>query len=77
MISLIPHATLAPIQITPEEYKQMVAQKQYGWTVCQSHTEWLAKLHYLREGHRAGKIQEAAFYEKETALILNWWRRFV
>lgn len=77
MISLTPHASNTPIEVTPEDYQRLVQQKQYGWTVCQTEHEWLAKLHYLREGRKSGKIDEAGFREKEQALVLNWWKRFL
>ena len=75
MITLTPHARQFPIEIDPTEYQQLVQQKQYGWSVCQTQNEWLAKLHYLRQGKKDGKIDEAAFQEKEKALILNWWSK--
>lgn len=75
MISLTPHARQFPIEVDPTEYQRLVQQKQHGWSVCQTQNEWLAKLHYLREGKKEGKIDEAAFQEKEKTLILNWWSK--
>ncbi|MBF0286290.1 MAG: hypothetical protein HQM14_00615 [SAR324 cluster bacterium] len=75
MISLTPNAVSLPIEISEDQYHQLVQQKQYGWSVCQSKNEWLAKLHYLRQGRNEGKIDEHTFREKEKNLILNWWRR--
>ena len=34
--------------------------------------EWLAKLHYLREGYRAGKLTEEQFDERESRLVQAW-----
>ncbi len=75
MISLTPYASQFPIEVEPEEYERLVRQKQDGWSVCRSQNEWLAKLNYLRQGRKEGKIDEAAFRERETTLILNWWKK--
>lgn len=75
MISLTPHAAHFPIEIEPETYQRLVQQKRQGWSVCDSQNEWLAKLHYLRQGKKEGKIDEATFREREKALILNWWAK--
>jgi len=75
MISLTPYASQFPIEVEPEEYERLVRQKQYGWSVCNSQNEWLAKLNYLRQGRNEGKIAEAAFRERETTLVLNWWKK--
>lgn len=77
MISLMQNATISPLEIDPTEYQSLVQLKQCGWTVCQTQREWLAKLHYLRTGRKEGKIDEASFQEKEKALVLNWWKRFL
>ena len=51
-------------------------QKQEGgWSKSDSSLEMLAKLHYLRLGFDAGKIQEPDFIEREQMLVLNWWNR--
>ncbi|MBF0279276.1 MAG: hypothetical protein HQM13_15885 [SAR324 cluster bacterium] len=75
MISLTPYASRFPVEVEPEEYEHLVRQNQNGWSACNSEKEWLAKLHYLRQGRKEGKIEEAAFKNRETALILNWWRK--
>ena len=62
MINLTPYAIQNPIEVSEEEYDQLV-QKM------------LAKLHYLRLGFGAGKIQEADFLDREQKLVLNWWNR--
>ena len=77
MISLTPHASHFPLEVEVEEYERLVRQKQDGWSVCRSQNEWLAKLHYLRQGRKEGKIDEAAFQEREKALVLNWWKKNV
>ncbi len=75
MISLTPYAIDCPIEIESAEYEQLVRQKKQGWSVCYSQKEWLVKLHYLRQGRKERKIEEAAFQERERALVLNWWRK--
>ena len=75
MISLTPNAIDYPIEIESAKYEQLVRQKSQGWSVCHSQKEWLAKLHYLRQGKKEGKIKEAAFQERERALVLSWWRK--
>ncbi len=75
MIALMPHAISHPIEISEDEYAQLVRLKQYGWSVCQTEREWLVKLHYLRQGLKEGKIDETTFQQRETALVLNWLRK--
>ncbi len=77
MISLTPNAINLPIEVPANDYEQLVQQKQYGWSVCQTTNEWLAKLHYLRQGRKEGKIDEETFREREKTLILNWWKRYL
>ena len=74
MIRLTPYAVQHPVEVEPAEYEHLVQLKQPGWSVCRSRNEFLAKLHYLRQGRLAGKIEEAAFREKEKSLVLNWWK---
>ena len=74
MINLTPHALDHPIQISSEEYDALIHRTQQGWSMSTSRNECLAKLHYLREGVRAGKIDEAAFQEREKSLVLQWWK---
>lgn len=69
-------ATLSPefpLEIPDEEYDQLVKKKDKGWSHCESMNEWMAKLHYLRTGYKAGKLQPEDFFKREQDLILNWW----
>ncbi|MGK5091612.1 hypothetical protein WDW89_06280 [Deltaproteobacteria bacterium TL4] len=75
MINLTPHAIDHPVQVTEEQYQELVQRTAKGWSVCDSPKECLAKLQYLREGFRTGKIDENAFRQKEETLVLNWWRQ--
>ncbi len=61
--------------VSEDEYDQLVQKKEGGWSQCESSLEMLAKLHYLRLGFDAGKIQESDFLEREQMLVLNWWNR--
>ena len=75
MIRLTSHAIDHPIEVTQEEYDQLVRRTEKGWSQCESREECLAKLHYLRDGLKQGKIEESAFQEREKLLVLNWWCR--
>jgi hypothetical protein len=73
MINLTPNASEHPVQVAEEEYYQLVYRKEKGWSHCDSRLEYLAKLHYLREGFANGKIEELAFKDREAKLVLGWW----
>ena len=75
MVNLTPHAIENPVEVSQEDYQRLVNKTENGWSQCQSREEMLAKLHYLREGFQQGKINEAAFLERELRLVLNWWNR--
>ena len=75
MIDLTPYSIQHPIQVSEDEYNQLVQKKEGGWSQCESSQEMLAKLLYLRLGFDAGKIQESDFLEREQMLVLNWWNR--
>ena len=75
MINLPPYAIQNPIQVSEEEYDQLVQKNEGGWTQSENFQEMLAKLHYLRLGFGARKIQEADFLDREQKLVLNWWNR--
>ncbi len=74
-IRVTPHALDHPIDLDTEAYEQLVRQTEGGWSQCSSTEEWLAKLHYLREGFRQGKIDEAGFREREQQLVIAWWNK--
>ena len=75
MINLTPYAIQNPIQVSEEEYDQLVQKNEGGWSHSEGFQEMLAKLHYLRLGFGAGKIHEADFLNREQKLVLNWWNR--
>ncbi len=75
MINLTPYAIQNPIEVSEEEYDQLVQKNEGGWSQSESFQEMLAKIHYLRLGFGAGKIQEADFLDREQKLVINWWNR--
>ena len=75
MVCLTPYALDHPLEITPEQYEQLVRRVQNGWSFCDTREECLAKLYYLREGLQNGKIDNETFLEKEKMLVINWWKR--
>jgi len=70
-INLRPHST-QPLEVDEAEYDLLVKRSEGGWSRCADETEWLAKLHYLREGLRAGKLTAQQFEERETRLVREW-----
>ncbi len=74
-INLRPLSQAAPLWVEEERYRQLVNRKQDGWSRCADETEWLAKLHYLRQGLREGKLERADFLQREARLVENWLRR--
>jgi len=74
-INLRPHSKAAPLWLEEAEYERLVRRTEGGWSTCADETEWLAKLHYLRAGRQAGKLDEAQFEERETRLVQAWLRR--
>ena len=46
-----------------------------GWSHCDSKEEYLAKLHYLREGCAQAKISESDFHEREEKMVVGYWNR--
>lgn len=83
-IQLRPHSTEHPLAIGEEEYERLVERGKRGqpgqrgeggWSQCQDESEWLAKLHYLRNGLREGKLTQEAFAERESRLVLGWLRK--
>ncbi|PCI27711.1 MAG: hypothetical protein COB67_07930 [SAR324 cluster bacterium] len=65
-----------PLWVTREQYEQLRRLNQGGWTHCQSPEEWMVKLHYLRKGYKAKKIDRATFFQKERELVLRWWSQW-
>ena len=75
VIRLTPHALENPVEVTQEEFDKLVNMKERGWSHCISKEEFLAKLHYLREGLIQGKINEIKFLEREKKLVINYWNK--
>jgi hypothetical protein len=76
-VNLRPRSEKQPLLIEDAEYQRLVQRSSGGWSQCADETEWLAKLHYLREGRRAGKLTQAQFEEREGRLVTGWLRRKV
>jgi hypothetical protein len=74
-INLRPLSETAPLMVEEAEYDRLVQRKAKGWSVCADETEWLAKLHYLRAGFQAGKLDRARFEKREAQLVESWLRR--
>lgn len=73
-VNLLPHSG-QPCWVEDSEYEALVRRKGRGWSECADEQEWLAKLHYLRTGHRAGKLGDGQFAEREERLVELWLRR--
>lgn len=76
-VNLRPLSGAEPLLIDEAEYERLVKRTEGGWSRCADETEWLAKLHYLRAGHAAGKLDAAQFAERERRLVEAWLRRGV
>ena len=73
-VNLRPQSESGQIWVEDEEYQRLVKRAEGGWSRCTDEVEWLAKLHYLREGFRAGKMSREDFTERETRLVTGWIR---
>lgn len=76
-VNLRPLSDNGPLEIEIGEYDRLVAKNEGGWSHCSSETEWLAKLHYLRQGVKTGKLERTAFEERERRLVEAWLKRGV
>ena len=74
-IALRPNSTADPLSLEEAEYQRLVRRQEGGWSDCADLTEWLAKLHYLRQGHRDGKLNEQQLTEREERLVSTFVRR--
>lgn len=74
-INLLPLSGENPFLIDEAEYERLVNNTEGGWSRCGDEREWLAKLHYLRSGYEAGRLEQGQFEERETRLVLEWLRR--
>ncbi|MBC8259646.1 MAG: hypothetical protein H8E38_11555 [SAR324 cluster bacterium] len=75
MISLTPYSQENPVEVSEEDYLDLVQMKENGWSHCDSKEECLAKLHYLRTGFSQGKIAKGDFSEREKKLVVGYWNR--
>ena len=75
MISLTPYSSENPVKISQEVYEKLVHMNEKGWSHCDSKEEYLAKLHYLREGFAQGKIADCDFHEREEKMVVAYWNR--
>jgi len=75
-INLRPCSEQSPLWVEDEQYRVLTQRVAGGgWSHCADETEWLAKLHYLREGRRAGKLTQSEFEQREQRLVQGWLRR--
>lgn len=75
-INVRPHSTAKPLWLEEEEYEALVRRTANGWSQCADEQEWLAKLHYLRAGFKAGKLDAAQFEEREFRLVQGYLTRY-
>ena len=75
-INLRPESA-TPLKVEEETYDQLIKNTAMGWSQSGSELEWLAKLHYLRAGFSAGKLDATQFAERETRLVLNWLHKLI
>ena len=73
MIILTPYSQENPLEVSSEEYEKLFHSNEKGWSHCDSKEEYLAKLHYLREGFAQGKIAEADFLTREEKIVVAYW----
>ena len=74
-INLRPHSARQPLLVEEAEYERLVRRAQGGWSQCADETEWLAKLHYVRQGLQDGKLTPSQFEEREARLVTAWLRQ--
>ncbi len=74
-INVLPLSGENPLLIDDAEYDRLVNNTEGGWSRCGGEREWLAKLHYLRSGYEADRLNQSQFEERETRLVLEWLRR--
>ena len=75
MISLTPYSLENPVKVSIKKKKKLVHMNEKGWSHCDSKEEYLAKLHYLREGCVQGKITESDFHDREEKMVIGYWNR--
>ncbi len=75
-VNVRPLSKAKPLLLAEEEYEAHVRRAENGWSNCADEQEWLAKLHYLRAGFKAGKLDAAQFEEREFRLVQGYLNRF-
>lgn len=73
-VNLRPHSD-QPLKILEEDYEELIKRNKGGWSHAEDDTEWLAKLHYLRAGFQAGKLENAPFLEREKRMVVDYLRK--
>jgi len=76
-INLQPLAQKDPLWLPEAEYDALVKRTQGGWSACADEKEWQAKLHYLRQGLKSGKLAPQAYQEREWRLVEAWLKRLL
>ncbi|MDH4248502.1 MAG: hypothetical protein OEW39_11890 [Deltaproteobacteria bacterium] len=71
-LNIRPHSERGPLLVDEEDYEQLARRSAQGWSECADEREWLVKLHYLRAGFKAGKLDSATFEERELRLVQAW-----
>jgi hypothetical protein len=75
-VNLRPHSERGPLLVEEDEYERLCRRTAAGgWSQCTDEVEWLAKLHYLRAGLKAGKLSQAEFEQREVRLVEGWLRK--
>ena len=74
-INLTPHSRKHSLEISKEDYENLVHINEKGWSHCSSKEEYMAKLHYLRSGLNQGKIDIDAFNELEKKIVISYWNK--
>ncbi len=74
-VNVRPRSSAEPLWLEDADYDALVRRAEGGWSRCSDAREWLAKLHYLREGYKAGKLNAVQFTERETRLVEAWLSR--
>ena len=75
MINLTPYSRENSLTISMEDYTKFVHLNDNGWSHSSSKVEFLAKLHYLRDGFAKGKISEIDFHKREEKIVINYWNK--
>jgi len=76
-LNVRPHSERGPLLVDEAEYEQLSRRTAHGWSECADEREWLVKLHFLREGYRAGKLNLESFEERELRLVEAWLNKLI